>query len=229
MINLDKEIDRPKLTNKKSIRKKATISKKSELPIISCPCCDNDSLPVEIILHACEKCAEVYSVPIELLLNNVNFTKSDTIKIKNYLKDYYNRKQYLDKKNSISNYNEDDAEKFNVAFKNEPLTIIKEIKKFFKFPSLVHVIHYVFEGFLTIFKEMRKLPGDKIYLVDNLNNKSKEIKKEFLTNTYKAFNEEQDKYQVEQYLNKIDISYRVSEIKKESSLLFTDDNDRENN
>lgn len=203
--------------SKNKLRHRKTEKQKTSLPTADCPGCDNSIYPLEITF-ACEKCSEIYHVPSNLLENQIHFCKTDSEKTKKYLIEYSNRRKVIDMNlNDALDRDEDNKKKYDVSFGGDVLDILKQIKKTYGFKNLGMVIHFVFQVFMLTLKELRTLPGTKVYLVDDLGNKSKEIKQTVLGKTYDAFNKEQDSYVVERFLDDINVLFKVDEVKNKIS------------
>lgn len=205
--------------------KKQKSKEKTKLPIASCPGCENSIYPIEIIF-ACEKCSDIYYVPVSMIDSYIHFCKADTKSMNSYLVEFFNKKKILDlhlsSPNAETDKDEEKRSKYDVSFGGEVLEILKQVKKVYGFKNLGIVMHFVFQVFMLTLKEIRALPGDKVYLVDNLGNKSKEIKKSVLGKTYDAFNAEQDKYIVERYLEDINVLFTVDDVKSKDKITFLD-------
>lgn len=212
------------MPSERRIRSKSTDENKikSTLPVAECPSCQNSIYPVEITF-ICEKCSEIFYVPADLMEGYIHFCKNDLDNMNEYLSKTFNKKKALEFNKTIVPQDENNLQIFKISLKGRVLETFKQIKSIYSFEKLEQVIHLVIEGFVFVLKEIRKLPGDRIYLVDNLGNKSPEIKKGFLNRAEKSFNQEQDSYLVSQYLEKIDMKFKIEELKKKDYTLFSDE------
>jgi predicted nucleic acid-binding Zn finger protein len=182
----------------------------NEEPVCECPSCSANCYLLNLEL-GCEKCSHVYGmdnskIKVKLSEDNINEIKKEII---------LQQKRDLFLRSSMNNIDEDELHSFNVIYKDQMLNTLKSIKREYKFTNLLFVIKFITEGFLFILHEMKKMSGNKIYLVDSNGNRSLEIKKTILGNAYKAFNEEVNRTTVERYLESINILFKIEDIKKD--------------
>lgn len=190
---------------------------KTKLPVVSCPQCTSNCYPIEINM-CCEKCAEIYPLDTSLFAGNVQLSKADTELVRQYIKTLLKKQKVFEKYGKIVSQEVGDFDKvksFSVIYKNEMLTILQKLKKEYGFKGLTEVVKFITHSFLYILKTMKTLPGNSIYLVDELNNRSDDIKTGFLKETYNAFNREQDKLVVESFAKNMGIRFRVDALKNQ--------------
>lgn len=191
---------------------------KNYIPVIKCPdCLDSLCYPVELTM-ACGKCSSTYPVDIKYFNNKVLFN-FDNLRLNDYLKNLNEKKKKIDSFGSalMTNVvaNEDSLNSFSVVFSGKTLDLLKKIKSENNTPSLMMTIKLIFEGFIYLLKELRNLPGQKVYLVDSQGNKSDDIKRGILKSAYDIFHEEQNKNTVQDFLLELETKFSVDSIKKE--------------
>lgn len=194
--------------------------KKTYLPVVSCPeCLDNSCYPTELAM-SCDKCGAIYPVNIKYF-NNRTFFDFDNFRLEEYLKSLNDKKNKIDSfnnslmKNIIAN--EDSLDSFSVVFSGKTLELLKKIKSENNIPSLMLTIKLIFEGFIYLIKELKSLPGQKVYLVDSFGNKSDDVKRNILKTAYDIFSDEQNRDIVKSFMEEMDIKFIVDDVKKEQN------------
>ncbi len=159
------------------------------IPIITCPECSGSCYPMVLQIR-CEKCEGTYDIDTNIFSENTKFVTIKSDELDRYMSYLLTEK----------------TQEFTVVYKGQVLSTLDNLKRMCGFPTLLLVVKYITEGFIYILNEMSRMPGEKIYLVDDLGNKSKELKSEFLRKAYDAFNEEHDKGVVNKFIHSLSFS-----------------------
>jgi hypothetical protein len=189
------------------------------LPIVTCPeCLDSTCYPIELAM-ACDKCGSTYPINIKYF-NNKILINFDNFRLDEYLKELNTKKEKINSFNNalMSNViaNESSLNSFSVVFSGKTLELLKKIKADNNMPSLMLTIKLILEGFIYIIKELKNMPGQKVFLLDSNGNKSDDIKKNVLRAAYNVFHEEQDKEIVQSLLSEMDVKFTIEDVKKEA-------------
>lgn len=200
---------------------KEKIKKISELPYVNCPSCSNGTcFPAEIIM-ACEKCASIYPIDTDIFKDYINLSLADKREIRKHINSIYKRKEEMEKLQSIIKdnivTNEDSLNGISIIYQGTVLSTLRKLKKEYGFSNIMATVRFITEGFLFLLSEMRKLSGNKIYLIDSDGNRSKDIKEGAFKSTIKAFNEEQDRAIVDRFIDDINIMFKATSIKERNS------------
>lgn len=184
---------------------------KSILPVVTCPTCGGNCYSMSINFR-CEKCSFESVIDSSLLDDNFELSKVDSDAIKEYLVSFAKAMKSVNI--SSSRVNEDALNEYPIIYKGQILDMMKRMKKDYGFPALMMVVKYITEGFVFVLKKMKEMPGSKVYLVDELGNRSEDIKKAFLREAYKAFNKEQDTEIVDKFLKELIKDISIQDARK---------------
>lgn len=154
------------------------LSKKSNLPICSCPSCAKKLIPVHIGF-VCEGCSEIVDIELNDVISAVNLIEIDRESITKYIQTI--------KKEKTDHIHDETKKKLTVNYEGEIYQKLQEIKEKYKLKSLKEAVVLVNRGFAILLELMKSLSGDQFYLVDSLGNKTPEIQRVILNHAEEEF------------------------------------------